>query len=291
MTGRRLPAYHHALARAAGRAPRRRRRRDALALVDLDEQAGRRAVKRYSRGMLQRLGLAQALLGSAALRVPRRAGLGRRSRPASCCSAASSPISRARGVTVVLNSHQLEQVERVCDRVAFVQRRPRRGDRDARTPARRRRACCACAGRRARPRAPTSLRTRLSGSWRRDAGADAAQRAAARGALHRARRRGRRAPAARAGRAPASRWSRRRPRRAGSSACSSSRARARRRLRRRGGAVVNRDADRRVLAAAHDERDSGWRCSAADARAARCWIAVQPGLGLAALEDRSRSSS
>ena len=71
--------------------------------------------------MLQRIGFAQALLGS-----PRYVFL---DEPASGVDPAGVILFRrllgglkARGVTVVLNSHQLEQVERVCDRVAFVSR-------------------------------------------------------------------------------------------------------------------------------------------------------------------------
>jgi ABC-2 type transport system ATP-binding protein len=118
MTGADFLRYHHALARL----PAERRDADVdatLQLVDLDDQAGRRAVKRYSRGMLQRLGLGQALLGS-----PRYLFL---DEPASGVDPGGVVLIRrilsdlkGRGVTVVLNSHQLDQVERVCDRVAFV---------------------------------------------------------------------------------------------------------------------------------------------------------------------------
>ena len=118
MTGLDFLAYHHALARlpAAGRAAEVRA---ALARVGLDPDAGRRSIRRYSRGMLQRLGLAQALLGR-----PRYVFL---DEPASGVDPAGVVLFRrllgevkASGATVVLNSHQLDQVERVCDRVAFV---------------------------------------------------------------------------------------------------------------------------------------------------------------------------
>ena len=118
MTGLDFLRYHHALAGL----PRTARARDvgeALERVGLDPDAGRRSIRRYSRGMLQRLGLAQALLGS-----PRWVYL---DEPASGVDPAGVVLfrrlitdARARGATVVLNSHQLEQVERVCDRVAFV---------------------------------------------------------------------------------------------------------------------------------------------------------------------------
>jgi ABC-2 type transport system ATP-binding protein len=106
MTGLDFLAYHHALARLP----------DA---VGLDPEAAHRSIRRYSRGMLQRLGLAQALLGR-----PRYVFL---DEPASGVDPAGVVLFRrlldevrADGTTVVLNSHQLDQVERVCDRVAFV---------------------------------------------------------------------------------------------------------------------------------------------------------------------------
>jgi len=119
MTGIDFLRYHHALARL----PVEDRDRDAaasLAQVGLEAEAGRRPIKRYSRGMLQRLGLAQALLGR-----PRYVFL---DEPASGVDPAGVVLFRrllgelkASGATVLLNSHQLDQVERVCDRVAFVQ--------------------------------------------------------------------------------------------------------------------------------------------------------------------------
>jgi ABC-2 type transport system ATP-binding protein len=118
MSGLDFLAYHHALARL----PAARRGAEveaALARVGLEPEAGRRSIRRYSRGMLQRLGFAQALLGE-----PRYVFL---DEPASGVDPAGVVLFRrllaevkARGTTVVLNSHQLEQVERVCDRVAFV---------------------------------------------------------------------------------------------------------------------------------------------------------------------------
>ena len=118
MRGREFLAYHHALARL----PKAERARDvdaALARVGLEADAGGKPVRKYSRGMLQRLGLAQALLGH-----PRWLFL---DEPASGVDPAGVVLFRrllaelkGRGVTVLLNSHQLDQVERVCDRVAYV---------------------------------------------------------------------------------------------------------------------------------------------------------------------------
>jgi ABC-type multidrug transport system ATPase subunit len=118
MTGRQFLRYHHALARL----PEARRADEAdaaLARVGLDAEAAGRPIRKYSRGMLQRIGLAQALLGS-----PRYIFL---DEPASGVDPAGVLLFRRllgelkqQGVTMVLNSHHLDQVERVCDRVAFV---------------------------------------------------------------------------------------------------------------------------------------------------------------------------
>jgi ABC-2 type transport system ATP-binding protein len=118
MTGIAFMEYHHALAGlpAAGR-------RDAcmqlLDRVGLAAEAANRRVGRYSRGMLQRLALAQALLGN-----PRFLYL---DEPISGVDPAGIVVFRdiltqlsASGATVLINSHQLSEVERVCSRVVFV---------------------------------------------------------------------------------------------------------------------------------------------------------------------------
>jgi ABC-2 type transport system ATP-binding protein len=81
--------------------------------------AGHRRVREYSKGMKQRLGLAQALLGEPELvfldePTSGLDPLGRR--------LVREVIGelRERGTTVFLNSHLLSEVEVTCDRVAFV---------------------------------------------------------------------------------------------------------------------------------------------------------------------------
>jgi ABC-2 type transport system ATP-binding protein len=118
MTGRDFLAYHHALA-GLPESERAGAAEAGLARVGLAPDAGARPIRKYSRGMLQRLGFAQALLGA-----PRYLFL---DEPASGVDPAGVVLFRrlliemkGQGVTVLLNSHQLEQVERVCDRVAFV---------------------------------------------------------------------------------------------------------------------------------------------------------------------------
>jgi ABC-2 type transport system ATP-binding protein len=103
--------------------PRARRRpaaTETLRLAGLEERADD-LVGRFSKGMQQRLGLAVALLGEPALIVL--------DEPTS----ALDPVGRVdvrgivraaaeRGAAVFLNSHLLSEVEKVCDRVAIIDR-------------------------------------------------------------------------------------------------------------------------------------------------------------------------
>jgi ABC-2 type transport system ATP-binding protein len=106
---------HQRLAGSSGGAAERRR---LLELVALDEATNRR-VDGMSKGMQQRLGVAQALVGE-----PRILLL---DEPTS----ALDPVGRrtvrllledlrSRGVSVLLNSHLLSEIELVCDRVAIL---------------------------------------------------------------------------------------------------------------------------------------------------------------------------
>jgi len=118
MTGRDFLEYHHGLARLPA-IERRGAAASALDQVGLANGAGDKSIRTYSRGMLQRLGLAQALIGR-----PRYVYL---DEPTSGMDPSGVVLFRklirdeaARGATILLNSHQLEQVERLCDRVVFV---------------------------------------------------------------------------------------------------------------------------------------------------------------------------
>ena len=118
MSGMAFMHYHHALA-GLPESTRERDCRELLDRVGLDREAGFRRVGRYSRGMLQRLALAQALLGN-----PRFLYL---DEPISGVDPAGIVTFReilsglsANGATVIINSHQLSEVERVCHRVVFV---------------------------------------------------------------------------------------------------------------------------------------------------------------------------
>ncbi|MFH1085610.1 MAG: ABC transporter ATP-binding protein [Chloroflexota bacterium] len=100
------------------RAERARRIPELLELVDLTAAAAR-PLGTYSKGMLQRIGLAQALINDPALvfldePTSGLDPLGRR------MVRELLARLRQRGVTVFLNSHLLSEVEVTCTRVAFV---------------------------------------------------------------------------------------------------------------------------------------------------------------------------
>ena len=93
-------------------------RAELLELVGLDAAAGKR-VEAMSKGMQQRLGIAQALVGSPRLLLL--------DEPTSALDPVGRRIVRGlleevrgRGVAVLLNSHLLSEVELVCDRVAII---------------------------------------------------------------------------------------------------------------------------------------------------------------------------
>jgi ABC-2 type transport system ATP-binding protein len=106
--------------RLSGIAVSRQEQRDCLELVGLADRAGDR-LGGFSKGMQQRLGLAVALVAGPELVVL--------DEPTS----ALDPLGRAdvrdivlalkaRGVAVLLNSHLIGEVERVCDRVVILDR-------------------------------------------------------------------------------------------------------------------------------------------------------------------------
>ena len=97
-----------------------RRTRELLAMVDL-EHAADRAVGRFSKGMARRVGLAQALVNAPELLVldEPTSGLD----PIGCREVKDIVRALAQGgVTVLMTSHLLSDVEDVCDRVAILER-------------------------------------------------------------------------------------------------------------------------------------------------------------------------
>jgi ABC-2 type transport system ATP-binding protein len=112
-----LLVLHQRLAGSHGGAAERA---ELLELVGLVDAAGRR-VETMSKGMQQRLGIAQALVGGPRLLLL--------DEPTSALDPAGRRIVRdlleelrRRGVSVLLNTHLLSEVERVCDRVAIIDR-------------------------------------------------------------------------------------------------------------------------------------------------------------------------
>jgi ABC-2 type transport system ATP-binding protein len=96
---------------------RKRRIPETLAFAGLDKE--KRQVRQYSKGMKQRLGIAQAILGRPKLLILDEPTadldpLGRRDVRALIESLKSS------GVAILLNSHLLSEVELVCDTVAIL---------------------------------------------------------------------------------------------------------------------------------------------------------------------------
>jgi ABC-2 type transport system ATP-binding protein len=82
-------------------------------------EAARRKIATYSRGQQQRLGVALSLLGDPDLVLldEPTAGLD----PAGVAAMRELLVAlRARGAALLLNSHLLSEVERVCDRVLFI---------------------------------------------------------------------------------------------------------------------------------------------------------------------------
>jgi len=117
LTGRELLHFHGRLYGLGG-AALEARTDELLTRVDLLD-AAHRAVRTYSKGMMQRIGLAQALLAKPELVFL--------DEPTSGLDPLGRLLVRdiirelkADGTTVFLNSHLLGEVEATCDRVVFV---------------------------------------------------------------------------------------------------------------------------------------------------------------------------
>jgi ABC-type multidrug transport system ATPase subunit len=102
-------------------APAGREPEEALRLVGLGE-AGRARAGRYSQGMLQRLYLAQALLGRPELLVLDEPTSNLDPRGILEVRTLVQRLNRDEGLTVILSSHQLFEVEELCNRVAILHR-------------------------------------------------------------------------------------------------------------------------------------------------------------------------
>lgn len=110
--------YHHALAKQDPFT----RKDDVVATlrrVGLVQDAWDRPIKKFSRGMLQRIGLAQALVGKPKILFLDEPGSGMDPPGVTLLREILLQLKQE-NVTVVLNSHHLDEMERVCDRVAFI---------------------------------------------------------------------------------------------------------------------------------------------------------------------------
>jgi len=120
LSGAELIRYYGKLSGMGG-ASLERRIRELLDLVRLGGEAGHRRLRTYSKGMLQRAGLAGALVGAPEILML--------DEPTAGVDPAGSREIRdlilelkQRGKTVLFSSHLLEQVEDVADRVIILHR-------------------------------------------------------------------------------------------------------------------------------------------------------------------------
>jgi ABC-2 type transport system ATP-binding protein len=119
LTGRELVRFYARLCGLKG-ASLERRMAEVVALVGMTEAADRR-VGTYSKGMLQRIGLAQALVHDPKLLIldEPTAGVD----PMGSAAIAQTILAlKAQGKTVLITSHLLGQMEEICDRVAILDR-------------------------------------------------------------------------------------------------------------------------------------------------------------------------
>jgi ABC-2 type transport system ATP-binding protein len=89
-----------------------------LALVGLTNEAGKKTGK-YSRGMLQRLGLADVLIKNPEVIILDEPTLGIDPKGVKEFLELIVELSRAEGLTVLFSSHDLHHVQQVCDRVGL----------------------------------------------------------------------------------------------------------------------------------------------------------------------------
>jgi ABC-2 type transport system ATP-binding protein len=120
MNPREFLTFHQMLAGRAKDEGAKQAIDEALSIVELNHVA-KRQISKFSRGMLQRLGLAQVLVGK-----PRICFL---DEPTSGMDPPGMELVRnivqrfrKEKVTVVINSHHLDEIERVCTHFAFIRK-------------------------------------------------------------------------------------------------------------------------------------------------------------------------
>ena len=99
----------------------RRRTTEVLDQVGLSED-GRRLVKEYSRGMKQRLGIAEVLVKNPVAVILDEPTLGIDPDGAIRILELIKGLNLEHGLTVMLSSHQLQQVQQICSRVGIIVR-------------------------------------------------------------------------------------------------------------------------------------------------------------------------
>ena len=96
-----------------------RRTSEVLEQVGLSED-GRRLVREYSRGMKQRLGIAEVLVKNPSAVILDEPTLGIDPDGAIQVLELIKGLNREHGLTVMLSSHQLQQVQQICNRVGII---------------------------------------------------------------------------------------------------------------------------------------------------------------------------
>jgi ABC-2 type transport system ATP-binding protein len=119
LTGRELVRFYARMCGLRG-AALSTRVGESLAIVDMTEAAERR-VGTYSKGMLQRIGLAQALVHDPRLLILDEPTAGVDPVGSAAISGLILAL-KSRGKTVLITSHLLGQIEDICDRVAILDR-------------------------------------------------------------------------------------------------------------------------------------------------------------------------
>ena len=97
----------------------RRRTAEVLDQVGLTDD-GRRLVKEFSRGMKQRLGIAEVLVKKPSAVILDEPTLGLDPDGAIRILELIKVLNRDHGLTVMLSSHQLQQVQQICSRVGII---------------------------------------------------------------------------------------------------------------------------------------------------------------------------
>lgn len=102
--------------------PRERATASAGELLDIVglEEAGNKKTKTYSKGMIQRLGLADVLIKEPEIMVLDEPTIGIDPKGISDFLDIIRNLSKEKGITVLLSSHLLHQVQKICDRVGIL---------------------------------------------------------------------------------------------------------------------------------------------------------------------------